>query len=104
MALALETRLERRERPRICRALASMGGRVDVIHGTLGSHCKVLSRNATFLHSYVTTPLAAVWRVVWRKVTDKTTIGARDAISSNHEAQNLLPLNLPMLLEWPLSR
>ena len=51
MALALEMRLERRERPRISRALASMGGRVDVIHGMLGSHCKVSSRNATLLHS-----------------------------------------------------
>ena len=100
MALALEMRLERRERPRISRALASMGGRVDVIHGMLGSHC----RNPTLLHSYVTTPLAAVWRVEWRQVTDKTAIGARDAISSNHEVQNLLPLNLPILLEWPLSR
>ena len=100
MALALEMRLERRERPRISRALASMGGRVDVIHGMLGSHC----RNTTLLQSYVTTPLAAVWRVDWRQVTDKTAIGARDAISSNHKVQNLLPLNLPILLEWPLSR
>lgn len=44
MALAPEMRLGRRERPWIFRALANMGGRVDVIHGTLGNHCKVLSK------------------------------------------------------------
>lgn len=71
MALALETKLKRRERPWICRALASMGGRVDVIYGMLGSHCKVLSRSVTLLHSYVTTTLAAVRKVNWRQVTEK---------------------------------
>lgn len=86
MALALETKLKRRERPWICRALASMGGRVDVIHGMLGSHCKVLSRSVTLLHSYVTTTLAAVRKVNWRQVTEKTAIGAKDAISLNQTA------------------
>ena len=61
----------------------------------------LLQNPLTLLHSCVTSTLAAVWRVVWRQVTGKTTTEIRDAISSNQRApMRHADTRIPALLEF----